>query len=174
MGTGTQCVAYSVPCPCQEKGSDEKNHRKDAFEGIVGRFDEGLSVFKPIKLSGCFLNRFRFELLGSGGSLAQMTHEQAKEPGRVRQFLVGAMILLVVMVGFVTLLLSWRKIPGLLGETVGKMVGIMSTPFFMEASFVILGFLIVVTLNTWRRHKEGDEFVSIETEGEPADRPDAR
>jgi len=103
-----------------------------------------------------------------------MTEQQSKEAGRGKQFFVGAMILLVVMLGFVMLLLSWRKIPGLLGETVGKMVGIMSTPFFMEASFVILGFLIVVTLNTWRRHKEGDEFVSIETEGEPADRPDAR
>jgi hypothetical protein len=50
----------------------------------------------------------------------------------------------------------------------------MSTPFFMEASFVILGFLIVVSLNTWRRHKAGDEFVTIETKAEPADRPEPR
>ena len=106
--------------------------------------------------------------------MAGMTEQQSKEAGRGKQFFVGAMILLVVMVGFVTLLLSWRKIPGLLGETVGKMVGIMSTPFFMEASFVILGFLIVVSLNTWRRHKEGDEFVSIETKGESTDRSDVR
>lgn len=119
-------------------------------------------------------NRFRFELLGSGVSLAQMMHLQAKETGRVSQFLVGAAILLVVLLGFVSLLLFWRKIPGLLGETVGKIVGIMSTPFFMEASFVILGFLIVVSLNIWRRRKEGDEFVTIEMESEPADLTDKR
>ena len=119
-------------------------------------------------------NRFRFELLGSGVSLAQMMHLQAKETGRVSQFLVGAAILLVVLLGFVCLLLFWRKIPGLLGETVGKIVGIMSTPFFMEASFVILGFLIVVSLNIWRRRKEGDEFVTIEMESEPADLTDKR
>lgn len=106
--------------------------------------------------------------------MAQMMHLQAKETGRVSQFLVGAAILLVVLLGFVSLLLFWRKIPGLLGETVGKIVGIMSTPFFMEASFVILGFLIVVSLNIWRRRKEGDEFVTIEMESEPADLTDKR
>lgn len=76
--------------------------------------------------------------------------------------MVGGAILCVVAVVVVSLLLFWREIPGLLGETVGKVVGIMSTPFFMEASFVIIGFMIVVGLNTWRRRKEGDEFVTIE------------
>ncbi|MFM2198711.1 MAG: hypothetical protein RLZZ505_2143 [Verrucomicrobiota bacterium] len=98
-----------------------------------------------------------------------MAQQQATE-SRGKQFLVGGTILLVVAVAVISLLLFWREIPGLLGETVGKMVGIMSTPFFMEASFVILGFLIVVILNTWRRHKEGDEFVTIETKGESEDR----
>ncbi len=84
--------------------------------------------------------------------------------------MVGGAILLVVALVVISLLLFWRVIPGLLGETVGKIVGIMSTPFFMEASFVILGFLIVVSLNTWRRHKAEDEFVTIETKAEPTDR----
>ena len=83
---------------------------------------------------------------------------------------MGGAILLVVALVVISLLLFWRDIPGLLGETVGKIVGIMSTPFFMEASFVILGFLIVVSLNTWRRHKAKDEFVTIETKAEPTDR----
>jgi len=90
-----------------------------------------------------------------------MTDQQATE-SRKKQLLVGGAILCVVAVMVISLLLFWRDIPGLLGESVGKVVGIMSTPFFMEASFVILGFLIVVSLNIWRRHKEGDEFVTIE------------
>jgi hypothetical protein len=100
--------------------------------------------------------------------------EQEATENRGKQFLVGGVILLVVASVVISLLLFWREIPGLLGETVGKFVGIMSTPFFMEASFVILGFLIVVSLNTWRRHKEGDEFVVIETKAESVDRPESR
>ena len=90
-----------------------------------------------------------------------MTDEQETE-NRGKQILVGGAILAVVFGTAISLLLFWREIPGLFGETVGKFVGIMSTPFFLEASFVILGFLIVVSLNIWRRHKDGDEFVTIE------------
>jgi hypothetical protein len=90
-----------------------------------------------------------------------MGEQQATE-SRGKQFLVGGTILLVVASVVISLLLFWREIPGIFGEAIGKVVGIMSTPFFMEASFVTLGFLIVVSLNTWRRHKEGDEFVMIE------------
>ncbi len=88
--------------------------------------------------------------------------------------MAGGSILLVVAAVVISLLLFWREIPGLFGETLGKVVGIMSTPFFMEASFVILGFLIVVGLNTWRRHKEGDEFVTIDMKREPKDRSGSR
>ena len=80
--------------------------------------------------------------------------------------MVGGTILLVVAVSFVSLLIYWRLIPGWVGESIGMVVGIMSTPFFMEASFVILGILIVVGLNTWRQHKDGDEFVTIEESGD--------
>lgn len=90
-----------------------------------------------------------------------MGEQQATE-SRGKQILVGGAILLAVSTVVVSLLLFWREIPGLLGESVGKFVGIMSTPFFMEASFAILGLLIVLSLNIWRRHKEGDEFVAIE------------
>lgn len=94
-------------------------------------------------------------------TLTVMVEQEATE-NRGKQFLVGGAILLVVAGAVISLLLFWREIPGLFGESVGTVVGIMSTPFFMEASFVILGFLIVVSLNIWRRHKDGDEFVTIE------------
>lgn len=94
-------------------------------------------------------------------TFAVMVEHEATE-NRGKQILVGGAIVLVVASVVISLLLFWRQIPGLFGESVGKFVGIMSTPFLMETSFIILGFLIVLSLNIWRRHKEGDEFVSIE------------
>ena len=81
---------------------------------------------------------------------------------RVKQVAIGAGILIVLMVSILGLLLGWRLLPGLLGEWVGTIVGIMSTPFFMEGSLICIGLLIVLGINIWRRHREGDEFVYLE------------
>jgi hypothetical protein len=63
-------------------------------------------------------------------------------------------------------------VPGVVGESLGTLAGVMSTPFFMEASFFVLGVVILLSLNTWRRHRAGDEFVTIDTSDLPADRSD--
>lgn len=81
---------------------------------------------------------------------------------RVKQVAIGASILIGLAVVVSGLLMGWRLLPGLLGEWVGTMIGIMTTPFFMEASFATLGLVIVIALNHWRQHKEGDEFVYLE------------
>lgn len=81
---------------------------------------------------------------------------------RVRQVLIAAAVLTAVAGGTSALLLGWRRVPGVLGEWLGMMVGIMSTPFFLEGTFVILGVLLVVVVSAVRRHREGDEFVSRE------------
>lgn len=81
---------------------------------------------------------------------------------RVKQVAIGASILVLLMVVVTGLLVGWRLLPGVLGEWVGTMIGIMTTPFFMEASFAILGLVTVITLNYWRQHKDGDEFVYLE------------
>ena len=94
---------------------------------------------------------------------------------RVKQVAIGAGILIVLMVSISGLLIGWRLLPGLLGEWVGTMLGIMSTPFFLEGSFVCLGLLIVICINVWRRHRDGDEFVYLEQvtgPGIPKDLPD--
>ncbi|MBG7608117.1 MAG: hypothetical protein IZT59_08850 [Verrucomicrobia bacterium] len=91
--------------------------------------------------------------------------KQNSEEGRGKQILVGAAILATLTVLVVGLLVGWRLIPGWVGESVGMVAGILSTPFFMEGSYVVIGLLIVLGLNTWRRRKEGDEFVEIETGG---------
>ncbi len=81
---------------------------------------------------------------------------------RVKQVAIGASILIMLTVVVSGLLIGWRLLPGLLGEWVGTMIGIMTTPFFMEASFAILGLVTVIGLNHWRQHKDGDEFVYLE------------
>jgi hypothetical protein len=80
---------------------------------------------------------------------------------RVKQVLIAAALLAGLTGGAVALLLGWRTVPGVLGEWLGMVVGIMSTPFFLEASFVILGVLVVMVVNAVRRHREGDEFVAL-------------
>lgn len=87
---------------------------------------------------------------------------RATEENRGRQILVGGLILLGVTLSVCAALIGSRFQQGLIGEWVSLMVGIMTTPFFMEASFLILGIIIVISLNTWRRRKEGDELVYLE------------
>ncbi len=81
---------------------------------------------------------------------------------RVKQVAIGVSILLVLTAGVTGLLMGWRLLPGLLGEWVGTMIGILTTPFFMEASFAILGLVTVILLNHWRQQKDGDDFVYLE------------
>ena len=81
---------------------------------------------------------------------------------RVKQVAIGVGILVTLTVAVPVTLMGWRLLPGLLGEWVGTMIGIVTTPFFMEASFAILGLVIVISLNHWRQHKDGDELVYLE------------
>lgn len=106
-----------------------------------------------------------------------MTNQRAgdTEESRGSQILVGAGITFTVAVVVVTFLMCWRFVPGLVGESLGTIAGVMSTPFFMEASFAILGLVIVLGLNIWRRKKAGDEFVTMEVEDVvPQSREDAK
>ena len=81
---------------------------------------------------------------------------------RVKQVAIGAGILVLLTVVVTGLLISWHMIPGLLGEWIGTMMGAITTPFIMESFFAILGLVIVITLNVWRRRKDGDDFVYLE------------
>lgn len=87
--------------------------------------------------------------------------EQVRDE-RVKQVAIAAGILMPLAVIVSGTLVGWRFLPGLLGEWVGTMIGILTTPFFMEASFAILGLLIVIMLNHWRVSRDGDEFVELE------------
>ncbi|RYD22442.1 MAG: hypothetical protein EOP88_08045 [Verrucomicrobiaceae bacterium] len=81
---------------------------------------------------------------------------------RVRQVAVAAGILMTLTIVVPGLLITWRFLPGFLGEWVGTVMGVLTTPFIMETSFLILGLVIVILINHWRQQKEGDEFVYLE------------
>lgn len=91
---------------------------------------------------------------------------------RVKQVAVGVVILMTLTLLVAGSLMGWRLLPGLLGEWVGTMIGILTTPFFMEASFAILGLVTVISLNIWRRRKDGDEFVYLEQVAGPESHQD--
>lgn len=84
------------------------------------------------------------------------------EENQVKQVAIGASVLITIGILVPGALVGWRHIPGVLGDWIGTTAGILTTPFFMETTFVILGLVIVVTLNHWRRIHDGDEFVCIE------------
>ena len=81
---------------------------------------------------------------------------------RTRSILAGAGILLALTVLICGLLLGWRYVPGVLGEWLGFVIGVITTPFFMEAGFALLGLSLVVLLNHWRQKRSGDELVYLE------------
>lgn len=81
---------------------------------------------------------------------------------RVRQIVSGVSLLLGIMAVVCALLIGWRYLPGLLGEWVGTMIGLATTPVILEISFVILGFCVVFWLNHRHREKDGEEWVYLE------------
>lgn len=84
------------------------------------------------------------------------------EENRTRQIFGAGLTMALLCVCIMGLILGWRFLPGLLGEWLGILAGIISTPVFLESSFFILGFSLVICINHWNRKRDGDEFVSLE------------
>lgn len=91
------------------------------------------------------------------------------------QLAIGLGILALLILTVPAFYIVWRFVPGVLGEWLGVIAGVMSTPFLLEISFVVLGLIIVVGLNQMRQKRAGDEFVYLEQVNDPsapADLPD--
>ncbi|WP_367873030.1 hypothetical protein [Luteolibacter sp. Populi] len=91
---------------------------------------------------------------------------------RRRQVAVALGILALVAAAFVGAAFA-AHLPGVAGEFFARILGIMTTPFILEASLCIIGFVIVLTLNQWRQMRDGDELVYLEqVQDSPATLPD--
>jgi hypothetical protein len=102
----------------------------------------------------------------------EVMSKPSSQENRGKQVAVGGVIIFTLMSAVICLLLFWRYIPGWVGESVGMFAGLISTPFILEASFFIMGLMIVIMLNSWRRHKDGDDYVTFQEEdlvGKPKD-----
>ena len=96
-----------------------------------------------------------------GEPAPEIRQAKARDP-RVKQVLIALAILLCLTALIVTALVGWRQLPEVWADWIGTMVGIMSTPFLLEASFIFIGLAIVVALNHWRQKRAGDDFVELE------------
>lgn len=96
-----------------------------------------------------------------------------KRSPRTRQILIGAAIMAGVAL-IIPLLFVGALLPGVVGEWMGMLFGMITTPFILEATFVIFGLMIVFALNHWRIKREGDEFVYLEEDKDlPKDVPES-
>lgn len=73
-----------------------------------------------------------------------------------------AALIIAGMAGFFLVLVMATGLPGLAGEFFAKVMGLITTPFILEGSLIITGFIIVISLNLWRQHREGDELVYLD------------
>jgi hypothetical protein len=90
------------------------------------------------------------------------------EDNRRRQ--IGAVAVLILGTGGLAsaTLFGWRLVPGVFGEWLGTVIGVMTTPFLLEASFALIGLCLVVALNHRRWLRDGDEWVQLDVADEPA------
>lgn len=108
-----------------------------------------------------------FRGLGCGKTGVKVGHDMddSNDAGlRVRQVVLAAMVLLGLALLICAALVGWVHLPGIWGEWLGTIVGVMSTPFFLEASFLFIGIILVIAINHHRQKRAGDDFVEMEVE----------
>lgn len=81
---------------------------------------------------------------------------------RLLHGVIGAVSLTFAAALIVAVVVGRFFVPGLLGEWLQLVTGLVTTPIILEISAVIVGFMIVTSANAWRRHRDGDEFVYLE------------
>ena len=99
---------------------------------------------------------------GLGWGVAEPSNSPEEKDTRVKQVVLVIALFALMSAIIVIALVGWRHLPEVLADWIGTIVGIMSTPFFLEASFIFIGLCIVVAINHWRQKRAGDDFVEIE------------
>ncbi|MES2997556.1 MAG: hypothetical protein V4733_12175 [Verrucomicrobiota bacterium] len=83
---------------------------------------------------------------------------------------IGSGVIVAVGAVITTLLFVRMNPEGLPGEWLAYVMGMATTPFIMEATFLFLGFMLIVWINHVRRVKDGDEFVELDSFKDHGDR----
>jgi len=98
--------------------------------------------------------------------------KEAADENQKKQIVVGAAILLLLAFIVAGVVMEAHLIPGVVGEWISMMVGLMTTPVFLEISAFIVGLMVVLALNHWRQIRDGDELVYLEEAGDAVDLPE--
>lgn len=80
---------------------------------------------------------------------------------RKRQVAIAIGIIAGLAALFLGLVMA-TGLPGVAGEFFARITGIVTTPFLLEGTLAIVGFLIVILINHWRHQREGDELVYLD------------
>jgi len=79
----------------------------------------------------------------------------------VKTLIIGCSIMMSFFLFLVLVGCLAHYSSGLLQESAAKLAGIMSSPLFMEASFLFIGVILLMTYNIIRRKLEGDDYVEM-------------
>ncbi len=93
--------------------------------------------------------------------------KEAADENQKKQIVVGAGILLLLAFIVAGVVMNAHVIPGVVGEWISMMVGLMTTPIILETSAFIGGLMVVLTINHWRQKRDGDELVYLEESDAP-------
>lgn len=93
------------------------------------------------------------------------------DPDRWKKAAWGFLPMLVVVTVMLGVIFLGHTIPGVPGEILGKLAGLMWSPFLLEGSLLFLGFMATLVYLNVRRKMEGDEYVSLEIPDDPDDGP---
>jgi hypothetical protein len=86
----------------------------------------------------------------------------AKDQRPRRRLLLAGFGVITGLCALLALLWLGRGLPGWPGELFRMITGLLTTPVFMEVSFLVIGLMIVLGINAWRRRRDGDECVYLE------------
>ena len=81
--------------------------------------------------------------------------------GGKKALFVGWCLILSVF-SLIAIIWAGTFLPGFIGGAFRSIAGLLGTPLIMEGSFCLIAFFIVLSLNSYRRQKEGDEYVTME------------
>lgn len=90
--------------------------------------------------------------------------EESESDQRLKQVLVGAVILTFLAIVAAIVIVGCHYLPGVFGEWVAFMVGLVTTPIFLEISAFVVGLMVVLAINHWREKADGPELVYLEEE----------
>lgn len=86
----------------------------------------------------------------------------------VKTLIIGCSVMFIFFLALAILALCAIYLEGFPKTVAEKIAGLISSPVIMELNFFFMGFFLLIAFNTFRRMREGDEYVYLEVVDEPS------